>query len=250
MSSGMAGRACLRLVTFDVTNTIIRVRGSPGRWYAQAAASVGLQAEAVRLDAVQGQVRRTMTAQYPHYGYAQGMTPKEWWTELSSRVFMSAGYLTEAAVYDQIGDRLYDLFTGASCFETIPGSHDMLQDLRQLGLRLGVISNFDERLEGVLEGHGLLHHFDFLVTSVTSHCDKPDPRIFLDALREGSVSAREAAHVGDNVAKDYWGAKKVGLTAFLFDPRQKLQELEGVDRSCIFHEHKDLVQLVNEIQPR
>jgi len=49
------------------------------------------------------------------------------------------------------------------------------------------VSNFDDRLERTLLSHSLLHFFDFVVTTVNSRSEKPDPAIFHAALTLAKV---------------------------------------------------------------
>jgi FMN phosphatase YigB (HAD superfamily) len=46
---------------------------------------------------------------------------------------------------------------------------------------------------------------------------KPDPRIFEMALQAAGVAANQALYVGDNVADDIEGARRVGLEAVLIN---------------------------------
>lgn len=41
---------------------------------------------------------------------------------------------------------------------------------------------------------------------------KPSPKPFLVALKQLGVEAGTACYVGDNIGKDFWGARKIGLT--------------------------------------
>ena len=236
----------LKLMTFDITNTIIRIKASPGYWYSLAAKDCGVDVDHRSLNQVYGKVWNTMKQEYPNYGVQKGLTSKEWWGEFVARVFLTAGYINDDRVYHQIATNLHGMFTGGTCWETFPQSHSMLENLKERGIRLAVVSNFDERLNSVLESHGLREYFDFLVTSVTSQVDKPHPKIFHSALSLGQVAPHEVGHVGDDVTNDYFGATNVGMKAFLFDPKGKLKakDLKDVDKSCIFHELKDLEKMV------
>ena len=64
----------------------------------------------------------------------------------------------------------------------------VLQALCDRGIKLGIVSNFDERLERTLLTHRLLHYFDFVVTTVSARSEKPDPAIFHTALDMAKVT--------------------------------------------------------------
>ena len=110
-------------------------------------------------------------------------------------------------------------------FADVPGA---LAELRATGCRLGMISNFDRRLRRVLEDLGLLTSFEHVVISSEVGADKPDPRIFAEALRRFDVPAGRALHVGDDPHKD-WGAERVGLRVFRLErPRHTLRDVLGL----------------------
>lgn len=236
----------LRLLTFDITNTIIAVKQTAGYWYAEAAHEVGIESDVTKLDQVAGPVRKELTAEFPHYGYHLGLNPKEWWTELIMRTFKAAGYDHDPLKYQLIGEILYFMFEGKKCYDVLPGSHSMLEKVKEKDFSIGIISNFDERLPRILQEHNLIDYFDFIVSSATALYEKPDPRIFYDALRKTRMKPGETAHIGDDIVKDYWGAKNAGFQAFLYDPKRKLKDsqLEGVDLRCVYHDHEELPALL------
>jgi putative hydrolase of the HAD superfamily len=86
---------------------------------------------------------------------------------------------------------------------------------------MAVVSNFfvPKMPQHLLEHHGLSGYFDFVIDSATLQIRKPNPQIFLAALREAEVSPRDAHEVlmiGDDVNADIRGAQAVGIKAMLF----------------------------------
>ena len=57
------------------------------------------------------------------------------------------------------------------------------QDLHRYPVKLGVISNWDNRLFRVLAVMGLEQYFDFVIPSYVVGVEKPDQRIFQLALQ-------------------------------------------------------------------
>ena len=83
-------------------------------------------------------------------------------------------------------------------------------------MSFGVISNFDERLESILISLGLRHYFDFIISSIEFHCQKPDKQIFNIALSKSKVNdSKQAIHIGDNINLDYLAAKNAGWNALI-----------------------------------
>ncbi len=92
-----------------------------------------------------------------------------------------------------------------------------LAGLRELGLRLVCVSNWDVSLPQVLERCGLSRALDGVVTSAQVGSRKPDPAIFRPALELARCSANEAVYVGDTPAEDVEGARAAGIRALLID---------------------------------
>jgi putative hydrolase of the HAD superfamily len=92
-----------------------------------------------------------------------------------------------------------------------------LAELRDLGLRLVCVSNWDVSLPEVLARCGLEGALDGIVTSAEVGSRKPDPAIFTPALRLAGCSAPEAVYVGDTPAEDVEGARAAGIPALLID---------------------------------
>jgi HAD superfamily hydrolase (TIGR01509 family) len=116
-----------------------------------------------------------------------------------------------------------DAFIDALVFEPLPGAPQILERLREQGLRLAVVANWDCALPGHLERLGLDELVDTIVTSARAGVPKPDPAIFELALRELGVSADRALHVGDEPC-DEEGARAAGLR---FAPAPLTQAFQG-----------------------
>lgn len=99
-------------------------------------------------------------------------------------------------------------------FELYEDAVPTMSALRALGLRLGIISNFDYRLPQLLDELGLKSAFDFVLTSARES-PKPGSAIFLKALQLAGVSAAEAWHVGDEWELDMRAAEACGLRGIL-----------------------------------
>ncbi len=115
---------------------------------------------------------------------------------------------------------------------------ETLEELRRRGLRLGVISNADGRVDALLEAVGLRGHFDFVIDSALVGMEKPDPRIFRMGLDRLGVAPEEAVYVGDIYEIDVVGARAAGMTAVLVDPLDRWTELD-CDRVAAIHELPD-----------
>ena len=99
-----------------------------------------------------------------------------------------------------------------------PGTVEALEQLRAAGLRLGVVSNSDGKVDAALAAAGLRPYFELVVDSSHAGVEKPDPRIFAVAVETMGIAPAEAAYVGDVYEVDVVGARRAGLSPVLLDP--------------------------------
>ncbi|CAM4426541.1 HAD family hydrolase [Deinococcus marmoris] len=99
----------------------------------------------------------------------------------------------------------------------MPHAHAVLAQLRERGLRIGVVTNgWPEVQTACLEGCGLMALVDDVVISKVVGLSKPDPAIYRLALQRLGVTAANTLFVGDSPRNDIIGPQAVGLrTAFL-----------------------------------
>jgi len=111
-------------------------------------------------------------------------------------------------------------------FDEVPR---VLRALRDRGVRLIVVSNWDVSLHGVLRETGLDGLLDGVLTSAEERVSKPDPRIFARALGlAGDPAPRETWHVGDDLTADVGGAQAAGITPVLVDREGSATPIPGV----------------------
>lgn len=89
--------------------------------------------------------------------------------------------------------------------------------LRERGLALVVVSNWDCSLPEWLGRAGLVELVDGVVSSAVVGEAKPSPAVFRAALEIAGVGAHEALHVGDSLVGDVEGARAAGVRAVLLD---------------------------------
>jgi len=98
-----------------------------------------------------------------------------------------------------------------------------LQKLKELGLRIGLISNTTPKhaheRRPMMEAHGILEFFEVIILSSEIGFEKPHKKIFEIALKEMEIdNPKKAIHVGDCLHADVKGAQNAGLVPVLFDP--------------------------------
>lgn len=103
----------------------------------------------------------------------------------------------------------------ALAFRTFPDVLPALRELRESGLRLVVVSNWDCSLPEWLDRAGVGPLVDGAVSSAVVGEAKPAPAVFEAGLRLAGCDAGEALFVGDSVENDVLGARAAGLRAVL-----------------------------------
>jgi putative hydrolase of the HAD superfamily len=119
-------------------------------------------------------------------------------------------------------------FVEAIVFRPLAGAAGALLRLRNAGLALACISNWDVSLGPQLERSGLRGLFAEVVSSAEAGAAKPDPAVFAIALERLGVAADRALHIGDGDT-DREGASAAGL-AFEPVPLATLPERLGLGR--------------------
>ena len=134
--------------------------------------------------------------------------------EYERRVLRGAGVEVSQDQAWEIWRRIRKIDYGLALFDdTIP----TLTTCRQMGLKVGLISNMNQSGDELASSMGLLPHVDFSITSQEVGAEKPDPLIFERALQRAGAQPESAVHVGDQITSDVEGALNVGINAVLLD---------------------------------
>ena len=197
--------ACpIRAVTFDVGGTLIQPWPSVGQVYAEVAGLHGYQA----LDAEQ--LNRRFAAawrQRSKFAYSRAD-----WAALVEQTFAGLG---DSAHDKNLFEALYRRFESPEAWRIYDDVLATLTSLTRRGIKLAVVSNWDERLRPLLARLQLERCFEAIVVSCEVGCAKPFPGIFEQAAQLLGVTPREVLHVGDSTEEDFNGAKRAGLHALL-----------------------------------
>ena len=202
----------IKVITFDAGNTLIRLSRPVGVTYAAVAKCFGAELNPIDLEHGFRAAWKTV----PRLPDLPGPRPddgRSWWRDVVIQTLENAR--AEVEPFDDFFDAVYHEFTLAGVWRLEPGALELLQDLRQAGFRLGIISNFDLRLREILKHVGVLDLFEQIIVSSQVGAEKPSPRIFEEALRRFAVEPAELLHVGDEEKADGEGARALGIQAFI-----------------------------------
>lgn len=94
-----------------------------------------------------------------------------------------------------------------------PRAAEMLEGLKGLGLKLGVVSNTAALYQvfAVLKEYGIRDYFQDVTLSSVTGMRKPAPDIFRVALCQLQSRPEECVYVGDTVSRDIIGSKRAGF---------------------------------------
>lgn len=122
--------------------------------------------------------------------------------------------MIKAVIFDLLGTLIY---TNDSTWMIYPDVESTFIKLKKQNLKIGLISNFDNGLEILLDEIDLKKYFDLLVYSGKVGFSKPNPKIFLYALKELNMMPEEVLYVGDDLNNDYYPALELGINALLIN---------------------------------
>lgn len=226
----------LRAISFDVTGTLIHAPAL-GEIYSEVLSRHGIAvepAEARRLihqvweelDCLARPDRDRFAA---HPGGARGF-----WSRFLARF---CEHLRVAPPTPFAVSELFERFALPDSWAVFPDVAPALDMLAARGLKLAVISNWDERLPRLLRGLGIEERLSTVVFSSAIGVEKPHPEIFLAGVRALELPPASVLHVGDRRRHDYEGAVAIGMRSAHLDRRGEdgdlanLGELAGwVDR--------------------
>ena len=224
----------VKAVLFDAVGTLFHLRAPVGEIYLERARRFGFESSDPDLARkLTDSFRRAFRAQGPlaFPGQPADRIPQleqEWWTRVVFQTFAPFGHPPDfAALFED----LYNLFRTSEAWRLDPDARPALEALRDGGMKIGLVTNYDSRVLDVLHSLGIRHLFDQITVSTSVGAAKPDRAIFQAACQALSCLPAEAAHIGDDYDEDWQGASQAGLCAFLYDPTGRYQD-RNVRRIC------------------
>lgn len=212
-----------KVIFLDAVGTLFGVKSSVGKVYSEMAHRFGVEVSPEALD--QAFLKSFPAAPPPIF---PGTPPEdipecefEWWHIVSLRTFQQVGVLDQFSDFSVFFAELYNHFATAEPWVVYPEVRPTLEGWKQLGIELGVLSNFDSRVYSVLQALDLAKFFTSVTISTEVGAAKPDPKIFAIGLNKHNCLAESAWHVGDSLEEDYQGAKAAGLKAVLIKRGKK-----------------------------
>ena len=192
---------------FDAAETLFTTRGSVGEIYASIARQYGSRSDPQTIQAA-------FIRHFRGAGPVSVRDEKQFWKDVVHAVFNEVGMVND---FDKFFDQVYDNFRGSQGWMLFPETLEVLKQLHGLGIKLGIVSNFDSRIYSVLDSLHIRHFFDAIVISSEAGCFKPDRCIFKAALEALNVPGSSVLMVGDSPRDDVEAAIEAGIPAVLMD---------------------------------
>ena len=113
-------------------------------------------------------------------------------------------------IWVEITKQKYDL-------KIFPDLIQCINDLRDMGLILGLISNINMSGKKIAEKLGISSYFNYVFTSEDLGYEKPNKMIFEKSLDIAKLTPSEVVFIGDQVESDILGAKNANILPILLD---------------------------------
>ena len=226
------GRRILAVV-FDAVGTLIEPQESVGATYARFARERGVTLPASRLEEAFGRVLAAAEPNvHPGLPLAEAAARERgWWRERVRETFRAADGTARFDDFDACFTALWRHYGSAGAWRLAPGARAALEALAGRGVRLGVLSNFDQRLRGVLRELGLHASFEVVTLPADAGAAKPERLIFDVCLKRLGLAPQRVLYVGDRAVEDVTAAKGAGLLALDVGALPDLEALpEALDR--------------------
>lgn len=217
----------LRLITFDVTDTLLKFKTSPAKQYGEIGALYGVEINEKQLSDNFKTHWRRMNEEHPNFGLRSGIGWENWWKTIVKGAFQDSKPIVEDKQLDEVAEQLINLYKTSVCWQYCSGAQNLLSYVRSKGIPMGIISNFDPRLSQLLGNMKLSHFFQFVITSYDIGIEKPNKKIFEEAMfvsKIDNLKTDECLHIGNKLFLDYHGAINSGWQAALIDTRS-VQEI-------------------------
>ncbi len=210
----------IRLVTFDLYDTL--VEADPPRWvrYAKAAERAGLDGDADRFrvaDRIAEDYFTVENGRLPIRDRSeQGV--EAFRLNYNTRMLEAAGLPHDP----ETSHRVREMYVGEIDavgwnYRVFDDVTPALETLERNGVKRAIISNADADVTAFCLHLGFSKHMDLIVTSALVGWEKPDKRTFFAALDPLEVAPEDAIHVGDQTLSDVAGARAIGMAAALID---------------------------------
>lgn len=205
------------LVT-DLSGTLIFPKPDLARHYRREALNYLSESKTPSVE----RIRDRFAVAFHHVGlpgdelrYGQTLTEGLWfWKRIIGSVFPGAA----PNELSELTRTLYKKFTQTSAWSVYPSARETLQSLKEQGVTLALLSNFDARGPVLLKNLDLHSLFDVIIFSFEAGVEKPNPKIF-DLVRDRmAIKHDRVVMIGNYVEIDLRVPESRGWISLLHKP--------------------------------
>jgi putative hydrolase of the HAD superfamily len=229
ISSQLPNDSLPKVILLDGMGTLFGLKSSVGKIYQQYAFNYGVEADVESLD--RAFINSFKSAPPLAFVATEFTTIKEqefaWWKNVVRTTFFQLDLLENFSNFTEFFDNIYYYFATKDPWYVFPDVIPALNKWQSKGIELGVISNFDTRLDRLLKALELEPFFASITISSVAGFAKPNPKIFATALNKHNFTAHQAWHIGDSFTEDYEGARQAGIKAFFLNRDSSLLKIKN-----------------------
>lgn len=240
----------IQAVFFDMGGTIETFTHSPGmRLQVTPALNSFLRSIGIDLGLDTNDLYQVISAGLKKYHNAAVATEDELSTSEVLKRFILPDY---PQFFDAITahseEIMYWIDTNYYYRELRPEVPGVLSDLKNMGIKIGLISNVCSlnQVPENLKKYGIVDFFSCVITSSQFGRRKPDPSIFRHAAFLASVPTSACAYVGDRIVRDIIGARKAGykLAIQIVHDFNHGEQDEGAIPDAVIHQMGELLSII------
>ena len=211
----------IRAIVFDVGGTLIYPANPVGETYARFARKCGVK---LAPEATTTAFREAFKSCSPR---GKGAVPRDgndrtWWKQVVAKSMLDKAF-PDPAAFETFFEDVYLHFAKAEAWGIYPEVFEVLKELRDHDVELGVLSNWDARLHTVLDGSGLGGFLPNRFISAELGWEKPDPAIYRHVTESLRLQSGSVLSVGDDPKNDVEGPKRAGWQALQIErPKRDL----------------------------
>jgi putative hydrolase of the HAD superfamily len=205
------------VLLLDMDDTILDNTGARDDAWRQACVSAAEAHPGLDVEALYREVERVREIVWsdPEWHREWRMKVREAWGQIGGEAVAALG-IDEPELGQLIGDRHFELRDAA--IAPLPGALEALHRLRELEVRLGLITNgASAGQREKIERFALAAHFDYIGIEEEVGFGKPHPDAYQAALASLEATQEETWMVGDNLEWDVAGAQAVGIFGIWLD---------------------------------
>jgi len=137
-------------------------------------------------------------------------------------------------------------------WQPMPALHEVLDELRDEGRMLGIISNAGDvgNVQRLIDKVNIRNYFDPIIISAAIGIRKPDPGLFEMVLDQWHVNPESVVMIGDRLEADILGAQAAGLHQIWIKPEAESSDATRITSEKVAETLVDIPDLIREFETK